>query len=222
MIIDLPMPSDFPTSAFTKSYWLVHAKKDGVGNAYWHFANAWKGVQYRFLSCSQHDQEYTQSVMGHTISPPMPERWQQEHHLFAFFFTGFSVLENIHFGLHAIGSMIDSGVFKMASAQDLRLVTPELTRDRFLQKFPSEALSSTLQEIIASTEFKEWKAARNSLSHRGNPGRTFSLGKASTEEAIWLDGIALDASSTNKRRAWLSSTAKHISTSLDAFLISHL
>jgi hypothetical protein len=218
---DLEMPADFPSEAFRAAYWIVNESKPKLKeDTYWQFSAAWRGLQYRFLSCTQHDAAFTQSVCQHSISPLSPERWRQEHELFAFFFTGLSAIENLCFGVYAGASLLDPVNLPMNTARDLRDISPISTAQKLSSCFSGDNLSVALQQAIDSPQFKEWKITRDSLSHRGNPGRVFALGTrtSTAEEAIWLKGIALNETTTNIRRAWLCSAMKEILVAFESFL----
>ena len=119
---DLKMPKDFPVRPFEAIYSRVTALKEDHQDSWSEFASAWRAVAYRFLSCSEHDKQFTKSIQRVGNAPQQPERYIQERELFGFFTTGLATIETFSYGLFTIGSMLYPQHFPMGKPG---LITPK-------------------------------------------------------------------------------------------------
>jgi len=214
------MPSDFPIKQFSNVYWDVDKKKNSCQGIWGQYRDAWKAVAFRFLSCAGHDVAYTQSVVKYTNSPSdMKERYNQEHHLFAFFFSGLAALESLHYALFAVGALVEPSKFSMASEADLKSITPSKTARSYSETFPGDMLSNAMDMLVKDATFMEWIDVRNILSHRTAPGRTFHAAAHGEDggKATWLHGINIDDRTTSSRRLWLSKSLSDILQPAETF-----
>ena len=203
----LELPDDFEYKSYEAISSLVGPLKDSHELQWKEFATAWQGVANCFRACAEHDDAFTRSIKKNA-APQQPERYYQERALFGFFVNGLSVVESTCYGLYTIGSMLKEQYFPIKTAGNKRRIKPERTADLFRTTFPNEGISCTLNAVIGSQEYDDWKEYRNVLVHRGSPGREFQItigsGADTHGDALWLKGIPLNADTTPSRRAWLA------------------
>lgn len=208
-IIDL-MPKDFAVEPYCAIRSLINTKINSHPDSWTQFAGSWNAVAIRFLSCVEHDVKFTESIKKAGNSPPHPERYFQERELFGFFVTGLSTIESFCYGLYAIGSILKPLDFPFQKPKDMKNVTPEDTFERFKNKYKGEKITLALNQLIDSSEYKEWKEIRNILAHRIAPGRSFHHGGSHHGETLWIKGIQIDNNTTVSRRKWLAKTFSNI------------
>jgi hypothetical protein len=186
------------------------------------YVTAWTGVPNRFRACAEHDEAFSRSIQAND-APPQPERYHQERDLFGFFINGLSAIESTCYGLYAIASMLDDVYFPIKKAKNRRAISPENTANRFRTTFPNDGISRALNRMVNSQEFEDWKELRNILAHRGSPGRNIHVtvgAGASHGDALWINGIPLDASTTPTRRTWLADTLWTLFQEADSFTLT--
>jgi hypothetical protein len=186
-----------------------------------HLTDAWGGLQYRFTACAEHDDAFTLSVEIMGGSPPPLYRYRQERDLFEFFETGFSVLETMCFGIHAIGSILDSTNFPMTTEEDLRKINVKKTAKRFMKHYSAEPLSASLTALREAKEYEEWCKVRAILTHQRHPGRTHNLVVGQSVRADWHQ-FPINNQTTRTRRQWLAGIVKKCLEDTRAFVNSHL
>lgn len=216
----LELPDDFEYESYEAVSSLIGPLRE-IHRLQWkEFTTAWQAVANRFLACAEHDEAFTRSIKKND-APQLPERYYQERDLFGFFINGLSVVESTCYGLYAIGSMLKEVYFPIKKPNNMRAISPKMTADRFRTTFPNEGISCTLNEVIESQEYDDWKEVRNILVHRGSPGRTFhrtvGFGDDTHGDALWLNGIPLNASTTPSRRAWLAGTLQTLLQEAESF-----
>lgn len=218
--IHLEMPDDFAYAAYEAVHSRIGPLHESHQPQWIEYATAWSAVANRFRSCAEHDEAFTRSIQTHGDAPQQPERYYQERDLFGFFVTGLSTIEATCYGLVAIGSMLDDVYFPIKKPKNKKAISPERTADRFRTTFPNEGISRTLNETIESQEYDDWKEVRNILAHRGSPGRiidrTVGAGDAHGD-ALWLNGIPLNAATAPSRREWLTNTIQTLLREADSF-----
>jgi hypothetical protein len=168
------------------------------------------------------------SVIGDSVNrfgdtPDWPERYQQERDLFGFFVTGLSAIECACYGLFAVGSWLKPNQFSFTTDADKRVINPERTLERFKFSFPNESLTHALQQITDDQEYRNWKKARNVLSHRSQPGHIIYLSNVGPPRAAeWgLQNIPIDSTATASRRRWLADSLRYLLTEADNFTAKH-
>jgi len=211
--IGIEMPQDFSVKPYEAIKNRLIGKKDTHSDSWDEFAFAWNAVAYRFRSCTEHDEAFTESIRRHGKTLPPSERYVQERALFCFFVTGVSTIESLCYGLFAIGSMLDAQNFLFVTPDDRRNVSPEETTDKFGTVFPRENITATLKRMTKMHDYQDWKVMRNILSHRSTPGRLIFRGGDRDGDVLWGETILIDENTTISRRRWL---AKMVSDLLDA------
>jgi hypothetical protein len=201
------VPEDFPVQLYLDIHRRVVAFKQPNSDERAEFFYAWTAVAYRYKACADHDAAYSDSIrrVGNTAN--FPDRYIQDQELFNFFVTGLSTIDCLYYGCYALGSMLDPSHFPFSRAEDKRRVNTSRTSDAFQQAFGGR-IATTLQSILNSPEYDEWKTVRNILTHRTSPGRLISLsvgGAPQTPPYVeWKTiGIQFDGMTTVSRRKWL-------------------
>jgi hypothetical protein len=207
----LELPDDFEYESYKAVSSRIGPLHESHQLQWREYSTAWEAVAIRFLTCAEHDEAFTRSVTTHGDAPQQPERYFQERDLFGFFVTGLPTIESACYGLYAIASMLDDVNFPIKEAKDKRAIKPESTAMQFRKAFPNEAISRALKGMVDSQEYKDWNKVRNILAHRGWHARTIyastvGSGDDTHGDALWLNGIPLNASTTPSRRAWLAGT----------------
>ncbi len=224
----LVMPGDFAVAPYEAVH--AHVSARNVNDLAWsEYAGAWNAVAHRFRACTDHDEAFTHSIRQAGDAPIPPERYVQERELFNFFVNGLSTIESLCYGLFAIGAMVNSARFPLATPKDLKFINPEKTATTYRAAFRGGALTGALGQLVSDPQFASWKDARHILAHRSAPGRTIymmSVGSApvAPTPAQWKigSGVPLDASTTVSRRAWLAAAISSLLTAADSFTAHHL
>jgi hypothetical protein len=215
----IEMPPDFPLQPYDNIRNRLVGERDKDPESWGELASAWNAIAYRFCSCAEHDETFSQSVRRAGNSPPGRERYIQERELFCFFVTGMSAIECLCYGLFAIGSMLDKEAFPFVTIEDRKAITPERTASRFRTTFSRENITSTLKRLTESQDYQRWRTIRNILSHRSTPGRQFFRGGARDGEAVWGE-IMIDQNTTVSRRRWLAGAVRDLLEATDSFTVA--
>jgi hypothetical protein len=218
----IDMPTDFADEPYDK---INQRVADAIGNqqpqppSWPEYSGAWLGLTYRFRSCTEHDEAFTDSVSRFGDTPDWPERYKQERDLFGFFVTGLSAIECACYGLFAAASWLNPNQFPLTTGADKSSVNPKRTLEQFKIAFPNESLTRTLQQITDDQEYYNWRKARNVLFHRSQPGRIIYLSNVGPPRAAeWvLQNIPIDNTVTAARRRWLADSLRSLLTEADNF-----
>jgi hypothetical protein len=222
----IEMPDDFADDLYDSVYQRIG---NALGNqqpqplSWPEYSGAWLGLMYRYRSCADHDEVFTDSVNSFGDTPEWSERYKQERELFGFFVTGLSAIECACYGLFALGSWLNADQFSFMRDADKRVITPEWTLERFRVAFPNESLTRALQQITHDQQYRDWKKARNVLAHRSQPGRNIYLsnvGPPRTAEWV-LQNIPIDSTATATRRRWLAGSLRLLLSEADTFTAKH-
>ena len=209
MVAGEELPEDFPSAAYGAVQVCMQDRRPDNEDLWDQYGGAWNAVAYRYLTCAESDEAFTQSIKDSSSAPPAPHRYEQERNLFLFFVAGWSSLEAFCYGIHAIAAFINPEKFPMGTASDHRVINPERTCDRLQVTFPDEQLTKTLKSVLATPKMCEWKEIRNILIHRTHPGREIRVGGPLADPSTssrWKVGIDIDVKTTSERRSWLSDT----------------
>lgn len=215
--IGIRMPQEFPTRPYEAVYRRLGNKRDSHPESFREFVSAWVTVAYRFLSCDEHNQAFSESVKRFGKTPLPLERYVQERELYGFFVAGFSVIESFCYGIFAIGSISKPKKFPFVTPVDKRKVSPEVTADKFGAVFKGESITTALHSMRRSQDFRDWKNIRNILSHRSTPGRHAFLGGDRNGEVIWGEKIPINENTTASRFRWLVDTLDDLLDTADEF-----
>jgi hypothetical protein len=210
----LVMPTDFPTISFEKTYVLLSSKPGNF--AYEHFSAAWNAVSLRFLALDAEGDQFAESITALDASTSLDRRYQQERHLFGFFSNGFSAFEAFFYGMFAVGALLNSYAFPMATPKEQRSINPGTTNRAFEREFPGDPILEAFRCFFNEPAYEEWTIVRNVLTHRTAPGRTIFV-NAGTDRPLpprWkLGEIVLDGATLQTRRIL---TARMIGGLVDA------
>jgi hypothetical protein len=203
----LVMPGDFPTGHYNAVFERTLSQVTASPVIYEHFAGAWNAVAYRFLGMADGEGAFT-SLVVHTAPKPTI-RYEQEHSLFSFFSSGFSVFEAAFYAIFALGALLSPTDFPIATSRDQQRISPQTTSLALARAFTADPLNAVISGLLSDTQFLEWREIRNILTHRAAPGRTFFVSIGGDGDALlpdqWkLKGILLDDQMASTRRAQLS------------------
>lgn len=160
----------------------------------WHgFASAWNGVAYRLRAAQEHAEGFRASISA-SSAPEPNERYRQDHDLFGFVVSALSTLECFFFASYCIGSLLDTTLFPLSQAKDLKFY-PKDVAEQFGKAFPNELLSSKMKDCLSSDEFKQLSDLRNVLAHRGTPPRKHFFGTGNTDKPSAIPGNLVDLAS---------------------------
>lgn len=215
--LSLLMPDDFPVAPYEIIHSCYSQRKDSNLMLWKQCAGAWNAVAYRFLSCTEHDLHYTESVRQGSAAPSHANVYLQERELFGFFITGLAAIESFYYGIFAIASMISAADFPFVTAADFKAINSRDTANKFQSFFKHEDISNILQQVINTPEFTEWNEIRNILVHRILPNRHYYLGGDKHNQTLWEKGIVIDVNTTSTRRKWLAKNLNDLLTSAASF-----
>lgn len=222
------MPADFANKPYDNVYQRLAnalAHQQPQHSSWPEYSAAWQGLRYRFRSCAEHDEAFTESVSKFGDTPDSSERYNQERDLFGFFVTGLSAIECACYGLFAVGSMLYPNEFPFTTDTDRRKVSPVSTLKKYRKVSTTEGLVQVLQRITNERQYRNWMYARNILAHRSSPGRKIYLtvgGPAETHTTEWeLQGIPIDSTATASRRKWLANSLRDLLTEAEHFTAKH-
>ena len=176
---------------------------------------AWVAVANRNRTC------YDQSVAfadGLDLIPD--DAYHYEAALFAFLTAGLSALECIGFGVHAIGFGLQPNEFPMSRPEDQRKVGLELVHKRYSKEFPSEPLTTHIGNLLKASEYQQWSALRNYVTHRSVTGRhiTAVIGGPPVPDKIREFGYDLVPGLTVGLLAWLNDELRSLLRESESFV----
>lgn len=220
----LLMPVDFPTAQYNDVYERTLSQVTASPAIHEQFAGAWNAVAYRFQAMADDEIAFTSLVVQTAPEPPI--RYQQERSLFGFFSNGFSVFEATFYGVFALGALLSPADFPIATPRDQQRIAPHSTLAALAKAFPAEPLNTAISNLLADTQFLEWREIRNVLTHRAAPGRTFFVSIGDPSETPlpdeWkLKGIPLDDKMAPMRRAQLSGQLDELLDGIRDFTLRH-
>lgn len=193
----LTIPNDFPLENYEKIHFLVSLKKYTHRNEYLFFYRSWKGLLYRFLAGTEHDEKYRQSAppVGENYSPHI--QYVVERELFNFLVNGLSAIECLCYALFAIGAIEEvtqtrqatNKIFLIDTEKHIRQINPLKTTQNFEKQFRYATITTSLKNLFDefyttedARKYEDWKKIRNVLIHRAQPGRWVPLSSPAPEE----------------------------------------
>lgn len=192
------------------------------------FVSGYHGVRERFRAMTEAEEVYVGTVPE--SNETRENMYRQNRALFDFFTNALSVIETLCYACFGLAAQLRPSAFPMSDEKALRAITPKATLDKFELIFPKEPLTEALRDALADPTLEELKDARNTLSHRGNPPRQYSvtfeasvglgaaqhkyIGGAKGDPPTW-HGIRLDPAALEQRRTWL---VGHVVTIVAALL----
>lgn len=231
-ILGFKMPPDFPSEA----YLLVNSDLEKYKSTHREqcksFGLGWKGIAYRYRTSVEYDEQFTNSVIKYSNSPPHEERYYQEKFLTGFFANAISTLECFFFSTRCIASILKPEEFPMMADRDLRFYPSDVARD-FNNYFSSDSISRKQTECLKDTHYEKMKDMRDVLIHRGMPSRSFYVGGDRNGMATMPDNIKglsnqwqfdfpIDQQTTSSHRRWLSNMLKDLIEATDGFCKDNL
>jgi hypothetical protein len=210
--IGIDMPEDFPTTAYNAVSVKLRSYQRCAPSIWTDYATAWNAVARRFKTTTDADAIFIASI---SRFPQTHDEYQvQEEALFVFFVAGYAVIESFSYALFALGAMRRANDFLMCTPDQLRAITPSLTRKKYATHFFATAVEQALSALLDDPTYKEWGNIRNVLAHRTAPSRQYF---ASIHEGLQSDtppdnpdpvwqvsgGRPLNEHTTREQRAWL-------------------
>lgn len=221
----LLMPPDFPSAAFERTYARARQIANCSAALEDQFTGAWNAISYRYLDLCSEGDDFTASVTAADGGASLEQRYKQERHLFGFFSAGFSAFEAYFYGMFAIGGMLNSTEFRMATPKEQQAVSPTSTSRLYERVFPTDVILANFQALFADAAYREWKEVRNVLTHRTAPGRTIFVSIGSDEDLPprWkINNIVLDEKTAPSRRAHASRMLGTLMSAADDFVERHM
>jgi hypothetical protein len=187
-------PAGLPLAEYDAVNERVSRRASGNKDVWHGFASAWNGVAYRLRAAHEHADGFRASISA-SSAPEPNERYRQDHDLFGFVVSALSTLECFFFASYCIGSLLDTTLFPLSRAEDLKKPYPKHVSKQFRKAFPNDVLSSEMDVCLSSHEFKQLSDLRNVLAHRGTPPRQHFLGTGNTDTPSAIPGNLVDPAS---------------------------
>jgi hypothetical protein len=172
-------------------------RRSGIGSKWAdEFRSTWRSVDLRWRAASKHSAAFTLSMddfRNPLTEPNVPyDEYEQnvdvqEAELFNFFCNAWSALETVTYALYFLGA-------RKFDAEEAARLKPSTVSKFFANGFPSASLTKTMKRMVGSNEFSTIKVARDTLSHRGTPGRhSYACDEAILESAKMDPNASADA-----------------------------
>jgi hypothetical protein len=221
-LLDSIIPLDFPREIFNSVIMRVYSANDKKfqSRIVDDFIDSSNAVAYRFFTNCEHDKAFTDSIDQVGANPPRLDNYFQERELFGFFITGLASLESFAYSCYALGAILDETKFPMSNPKDISIYS---TRNKFINYYLNESITSTLDQLKDKSEFKEWCDVRNVLAHRLMPARQIKVtifpirSDPLEQEVSILNKVVIDNKTTFSRRKWLSQTLSDLYSAVDEF-----
>lgn len=138
-----------------------------------------------------------------------------------FIATRIRYLMHFCFALFAVGALIDSGNFPLATEADERNVTWSTMLRAYAKAFPTDPILSELEKIWNDTE--ELRDIRNILTHRAVGARDLmaTTGPSAPSDRISRLNISLDAGTTRTHRSQVAGLLLLGLEAADKFVKAH-
>ncbi len=195
------------------------AKTNKINERYQHFVGGWSGTLWRFHSCIEHSNAYTEAFKRSGPHPEGYEAYLQDKALFGFFSCGLSAIECVCYSLYLIEAMIKPEKFPITE-KALKSINPK----DFAETYATEFHSKALYNITNSVEYRQWSEIRNVLTHAsGTAGRTgivriveslspqtmdssYQTESSGPSTILWVKDLPIDEFTTSSRLVWLKDT----------------
>jgi hypothetical protein len=218
------MPPDFPTAEYESVHARILPLAKTANDSYANFAAAWNAVAYRFMSVTQYERSFSESISATGAAPDPQQRNDQERDLFGFFSNGFSVFEATFYAVFSLGAILAPELFPLATPKDQQRVSPLNTLAALKKAFAESELTAVVAAVQSDPAYLEWREVRNILTHRAAPGRHFFVGIGGDETLAdqWkLKDIPLDRSMAPKRREELAHILTTLLQAIESFVKEH-
>jgi len=222
------LPSAFPDVLFEAIKDRIIARLASSSPASENLAGGHNGVRYRLRACVDYSDEFIQCLRLTVDAPAMEDRYQQERQLFGFFVSGLAALDSFNFFIYFTAAHLRPASFPIQTPGNIRSITLTSTARALAQEFSSEAMPTTLNDLLNDPKFTEWALYRNVLAHRAAPGRVVyaSIGTRTPNPAAdWkidpAGNLKIDAGLTPPRLTWLITTLTNLVVAADQFTQKH-
>jgi hypothetical protein len=213
LIGDLDIPRSYPSDTHVQIHELAHqcftalVVADDVQSE---LRSGLNSMVYRFKSCVESGDAFSQSVIAHGAAPPQPQRYYQERDFFLFVMSGATCLESMVYALFAWGAAIHPTDFPFDTDAQRRQVSIQTAASAYGKIDQGDQLANALRSIRGSNEYNEWMTLRRVLFHRGLPGRVIRFSTGPTEPTSRyhafadLGGIEVHPDSISSMLTWLA------------------
>lgn len=206
-ILDL-VPSKFPKQNYSEINNIANKKCKNNEFLISQFRGGWQAVIYRYLTCIESDQNFSKLIIKHSGAPTQPFRYFQERELFNFFINGLSIFDCFGYSVYMLCSAINPNNFIVSQNNLSAIRLKKEVKNDLIGYYSTENLSTELNNLLNSQNFKDFSDIRNILSHRESPGRTFRVSTGSIrgrKSALWINGIELNENTTSSWLSWIES-----------------
>lgn len=181
------------------------------------FTSALRAVTFWYQAFVDAGESFSSSVQRHGDAPGHPHRYYQERDFFMFVVAGLAALEALHYGLFALGAVLQPAAFSFESEDDRRDVTPRSTLLAYERTYSSTPITRALQALHEGQIYRDWKGIRNVLAHRGIPGRIIvaQIGSTSSVSSRYSPfgatrGPDVSPETFPSARGWLARTIRSL------------
>ena len=241
----LVMPKKFPFLVYEKISSIMHTRNKKYPQSVSEFISAWKAVAYRFYTCYESNEGFTKSLKKAGDYPNHPERYKQERDFFHFFVNGNSTLESFYYALYMIASTVKPNFFPIKPSDLRKIYITNIGKkdSKFDDVFHNERITCKLNQLINSTEFKEWNKVRNALIHTMSPvissSEKINIMLSTDETPIQVVNVAIkkgetswkikngitiniDKNTTNSRFSWFENSLINLMDATQDFTHKHI
>jgi hypothetical protein len=221
-MMEFELPRDFAIEPFKSTYDRI---RDASFANFEDYVSSWLATEYRFCVCAEHDRSFTYYI-NRIAGRPVTTQYILQRELFGFFVNGLAALESCCYSLFIIGVLLNPHDFPRLTPQVMQSITPDKTTKQFKQAFSNASVTTALDKLITTQEFKEWKRIRNIIAHRLLPATTEYVSNDPVSPKLlavtWLDNIILDTKTTTVRRAWLAGILSELLDATDKLTATYL
>lgn len=137
------------------------------------WASAWNALQYRYHSCNSHNLAFSKVIEKDGASHD--DLFIQDRELFGFFVTELSTLESFCYAAYALGSLVRSTDFPIATNVDRKNICIALTATKFKNLYPNKRISKALDLLQNSEQLQVLRDVRNVMAHRTVPPKIVNV-----------------------------------------------
>jgi len=207
-LIGVELPGDFPGALFESIYQRVHPKLSSNEDAKSEFSVAFATVQYRFVECTEHDENFSQLIRAYPTCAGR-ERFWQEKALFGFFYSGRATLEALAYGLFAAGVGKWPAIFRKSILDHMEDFRMSHVINGYKSCLPGDPFAQDLEEVLRSTACEQLRLIRNELTHRTQGTRLVFVGGSQDGTVVWRlksQSLPINVETTARIRSALATT----------------
>jgi len=127
-------------------------------------------VAYRAKAAREYAERLAASLATADM-PGDPERYEQDHALFALAVTALSAIECCYFTAFCIGHVVEPATIPLSEPDHLRLYPATIVKRLRRSSFAADALVTAMEGVLSDPVYDQLKLFRDVLAHRGTPPR---------------------------------------------------